>query len=59
LSIRQLTPPHLSSVNIRCGFTLSAIAVPDPAIMASTTIQPAIIFMAQSSWAATLAPSLA
>jgi hypothetical protein len=35
--------------NVPCGFTLSAIAVPVPPIMATAMIQPPIIFMAQSS----------
>jgi hypothetical protein len=56
---QQPRPTHLSSDNVRCGFTLSAIAVPVPAIMASATTQPVNIFMAPSSWAATLASSLA
>jgi hypothetical protein len=38
---QQLRPIHRSSDNVRCGFTLSAIAVPVPAIMASATTQPA------------------
>jgi hypothetical protein len=56
---QQLRPTHRSSDNVCCGFRLSAIAVPVPAIMASATSQPANIFMAQSSWAATLGSSLA
>src|SRR5271166_3516039 len=59
LSGQQPRPTHPFSANVRCGFTLSAIAVPVPAIMANATTQPAIIFMAQSSWAATLRPFLA
>jgi hypothetical protein len=54
LSGQQLRPTHHFSADVRCDFTFSAIAVPVPAIMASTTTKPAIIFMAQSSWAATL-----
>jgi hypothetical protein len=59
ISGQQLRPTHVSSVNVGCDFTFSAIAVPVPTIMASATTQPAIIFMAQSSWAATLESSLA
>jgi hypothetical protein len=47
---QQPRPTHRCSDNVDCGFTLSAIAVPVPAIMASATIQPAIIFMSRSSY---------
>jgi hypothetical protein len=46
---QQLRPTHLSSDDVGCGFTLSAIAAPVPAIIASATTQPVNIFMAQSS----------
>ena len=50
---------YTASSGIGWDFTFSANAVPVPTIMARATIQPAIIFMTQSSWAATLGSSLA
>jgi hypothetical protein len=66
LSGQQPRPIHRSSADVCRGFAFSgsrsssfafnAIAVPVPAIMASATTQPAIIFMTWSSQAATLSP---
>jgi hypothetical protein len=62
LAGQQPRPTHRSSADVLWmgrDLTFSAIAVPDPAIRPIAITQASIIFMAQSSWAATMGPTVA